>query len=803
MLLVEVTAGEEERKRHTNSTNEVSTAYGGSTSSDHNSQKEGSSSYIDDLMYSFFSNKYNGPQLDHKDLEQVEELDLEEMDLKWQTGRKLHFDAMEPVGFDKTKVECFNFYNTGQFAREFRSKGNQESRKRDAGNNGYKVRDNRRRPAKQDEHKAMVTIDGKGVDWTSHAEDDTENYALMAFNSSNLGLDTEVTSCSKVCEESYAKLKKLYDEKREQLGDANIEIQAYTLALKKDKSRLGYETQINEEVLSYENEVFERIYMPLKFDFRIDESKFTYGPKQSKTSESDVKTNDLSSCKSNSSVETLESVPKPVESKLKAVSEPKVWSDAPIIEEYESDSDDEYALKAPLEQEKPSCAFISTVKHVKTPRQTVKDQDTCSQNPKIPKKYCTGLMSIRMGLGYGYTRKACFVCGSFSHLIRDGDFHEKRMVKQVELNKRKNKDNPHQTLKGKCIIDSGCSRHMTGNKAYLVEYQDFNGGHVAFGGSKGQITDTECLVLSPEFKLPDENQVLLRVPRQNNMYSFNLENIVPSRDLACLIAKATVDESNKWHMRTKDETSGNLKDFIRQIKNQLNQKVKTIRCDNGTEFKNMDIIEFYASKGIKREYSNPRTPQQNRVTERKNRTLIEPVTAENKANKTDGPKETNYSAAKNGDENLNKNIGSKTTKDPVDQEDQAFLEELESLKRQKKEVDDATKTLRKTFAKSIEDLLLQARAARANSTNNVNTSITAVNIASTPVNTANTPVNTASLSRNVSTAGPSYPVLSTYANQDDSQILSLEDIYAVPNDGIFTSALICVKSHIIFLSKLT
>nr|GFB51932.1 hypothetical protein [Tanacetum cinerariifolium] len=75
------------------------------------------------------------------------------------------------------------------------------------------------------------------------------------------------------------------------------------------------------------------IYMPPVSDFRIDELKFTYGPKQSKTSESDAKTSDLASCESNYSVETLESVPKPVESKSKAVSEPKVWSNAPIIEE--------------------------------------------------------------------------------------------------------------------------------------------------------------------------------------------------------------------------------------------------------------------------------------------------------------------------------------------------------------------------------------------------------------------------------------------------------------------------------------
>ncbi|GJT17542.1 putative ribonuclease H-like domain-containing protein [Tanacetum coccineum] len=78
-----------------------------------------------------------------------------------------------------------------------------------------------------------------------------------------------------------------------------------------------------------------------------------------------------------------------------------------------------------------------------------------------------------------------------------------------------------------------------------------------------------------------------------------------------------------FFLRTKDETSGILKDFIRQIENQLNQKVKTIRCDNGTEFKNKDVIEFCGSKGIKREYSNARTPQQNGVAERKNRTLIE------------------------------------------------------------------------------------------------------------------------------------------------------------------------------------
>ncbi|GKB03228.1 putative ribonuclease H-like domain-containing protein, partial [Tanacetum coccineum] len=96
--------------------------------------------------------------------------------------------------------------------------------------------------------------------------------------------------------------------------------------------------------------------------------------------------------------------------------------------------------------------------------------------------------------------------------------------------------NPQQALKNKGIFDSGCSRHMTGNKDFLEK------NNVLF-------TETECLVLSPDFKLLDESQVLLRVPRQSNMYSFDLKNVVPSGDLTCLFAKATIDESKLWHRR--------------------------------------------------------------------------------------------------------------------------------------------------------------------------------------------------------------------------------------------------------------
>ncbi|GJW33355.1 hypothetical protein Tco_0053387 [Tanacetum coccineum] len=137
-------------------------------------------------------------------------------------------------------------------------------------------------------------------------------------------------------------------------------------------------------------------------------------------------------------------------------------------------------------------------------------------------------------------------------------------------------------LNEKGFVDSGCSRHMSGNIAHLSDFKEFDGGYVTFGGGanggritgKGTIktdkldfedvyfvkelkfnlfsvsqmcdkknyvlfTDSECLVLSPNFKLPDENQILLKIPRHNNMYSFDMKNIVPKDGLTCLVAKAT------------------------------------------------------------------------------------------------------------------------------------------------------------------------------------------------------------------------------------------------------------------------
>nr|GEV83524.1 putative ribonuclease H-like domain-containing protein [Tanacetum cinerariifolium] len=152
--------------------------------------------------------------------------------------------------------------------------------------------------------------------------------------------------------------------------------------------------------------------------------------------------------------------------------------------------------------------------------------------------------------------------------------------------------NPQQDLKDKRVIDSGCSRHMTKNRSYLIDYEEIDGRFVAFGGnSKGG------KIIGKDFKLTDESHVLLKVPRKDNMHSVDLKNVVPQG-------------------ATKDETSEILKKFITGIENLIDLRVKVIRCDNGTEFKNRVMNQFCEIKGIKREFSVARTPHQNEVAER-------------------------------------------------------------------------------------------------------------------------------------------------------------------------------------------
>ncbi|GJV88250.1 ribonuclease H-like domain-containing protein, partial [Tanacetum coccineum] len=172
-------------------------------------------------------------------------------------------------------------------------------------------------------------------------------------------------------------------------------------------------------------------------------------------------------------------------------------------------------------------------------------------------------------------------------------------------------------------VDSGCSRHMTENMSYLLDFKEFDGGYMCDKKNSVLFTNTGCFVLSPDFKFVDESQVLRKVPRKNNMHIVDMKNIIPKESLICLVAKATLDESMLWHRRLgkatksllyvqdtelyysafihvaygQDETSDILKSFITEIENLVDKKVKIIRCDNGIEFKNKVMSELYEKKG--------------------------------------------------------------------------------------------------------------------------------------------------------------------------------------------------------------
>ncbi|GKB28316.1 ribonuclease H-like domain-containing protein [Tanacetum coccineum] len=102
---------------------------------------------------------------------------------------------------------------------------------------------------------------------------------------------------------------------------------------------------------------------------------------------------------------------------------------------------------------------------------------------------------------------------------------------------------------------------MTGNIAHLSDFKDFDGGYVTFGGGAygGRITGKDLLIL-----LPDENQILLKIPRQDNMYSFDMKNIVPKDSLTCLVAKATSEESMLWHRRLGHINFKNINKLVKE-----------------------------------------------------------------------------------------------------------------------------------------------------------------------------------------------------------------------------------------------
>nr|GEU85764.1 hypothetical protein [Tanacetum cinerariifolium] len=641
--------------------------------------------------------------------------DLEEIDLRWQmamltmrarrflqkTGRNLGANGPTSMGFDMSKVECYNCHRKGHFAREYRS-----------------PKDPRRPVAAEPQRRTVLVetstsnalvsqCDGiRSYDWSYQAEEEPANFALMSFSSNSFS-DNEVLSCSKACSKAYAQLHTQYDKLTDDFCKSQFDViscqtglesaEARLLVYKQNESvfeknikLLNIEVQLRDNSLvtlrhKLENVKQERDDLKLKLEKFQTSSKNLTNLLASQINEktglgynSQVFTKAMFDCKNYySSKSDCESWPPsnlydrfqpsggyhavpPLYTGTFMPSKPYlVFNTAPTAVET-----DHLAFNVQLSPPKPEQDLSHTTRPSAPIIEDWPIETTIPAATSVPASPKLNSSGKRRNM------KACFVCKSVDHLIKDCDYHTKKMaqptsrtyayraltqskpvsntavrpvsaalpnllvtrlrhahpvvtefkshirrhitrssslrtsnspprvtvvqasVVSLVQGKQGTWGNPQLALQDKRVIDSGCSRHMIGNISYLSDFKELNEVYVAFGGNpeggkitgKGKIktskldfddvyfvkelkfnlfsvspicdkknsvlfTDTECLVLSSDFKLPDASQVLLRVPRENNMYNVNLKNIVPSGDLTCLFAKATLDESNLWHKR--------------------------------------------------------------------------------------------------------------------------------------------------------------------------------------------------------------------------------------------------------------
>ncbi|GJT17703.1 ribonuclease H-like domain-containing protein [Tanacetum coccineum] len=535
----------------------VSSNNSGSSNQAYGSNSANTDSMSDAVIYSFFANQSNSPQLNDEDLQQIDVDDLEEMDLKWQmamltmrakrflnkTGRKINANGSETIGFNKSKVECYNCHKKGHFARKCRAP--RENR------NIEPVR--RNVTVETTETKALVAQDGLGYDGCDRLKRTYKLWLLMAYKSSSSSSSSSCRFREYVFSESVTSIPDVAT-REEQHYDWCVKTYSLDLLLESVKmvennKQAKYPRKNNQSPRDcdfYENKFMEKPVWNNARRVNHQNSQRMYHPHP--------KGNFIPrAILMKSGLKTLNTVR---QNSLRATV--SVNTIRPINAAYP---------RPTINCAKPtSNVFNRAYSHVRRPF----NKFTTNKNNNFNEKVNTvrgNVTTVRP--------KA---------VVSDNKGNEANAVKalacwvwrpkQKVLDHVSRHNGASMNFKRFDYIDaqgrSKCSGHMTGNRSYLTDYEDINGGFVAFGGStkggkitgKGKIrtgkldfedvyfvkelkfnlfsvsqmcdkknnvlfTDTKCVVPSPDFKLNDESHVLLKVPRKDNMYNIDLKNVVP------------------------------------------------------------------------------------------------------------------------------------------------------------------------------------------------------------------------------------------------------------------------------------
>ncbi|GKA19766.1 ribonuclease H-like domain-containing protein, partial [Tanacetum coccineum] len=440
----------------TSSTNgAVNTAHGATTASTQATAINSTTikNLSDAVICAFFASQPNSPQLENEDLQQIHPDDLEEMDLRWQmamltmrarsflkkSGRKFSVNGNEIIGFDKSKVECYNCHKMGHFARECRAPRNQEN----------KNRENTRRVVlvETTTSNALISCDGSGYYWSDQVEEGPTNFALMAFSSINSNSEVSTDSnCSSSCLENVKILKEQNEQLLKDLRTSKLNVIAYKTGLESVEARLL--------VYKKNESVYEEDIKVLKCEIHLREVAITEIRRKlglAQKQKDEIQLTIVDKCKTGlwynavpppytgnfmppkpdlsfSGLEEFMNEPivselvvkKPIVETSEAkdsTDKPKVVrknNGAPIIEEWVSDSEDEAESKPKIEKKtvKPSFAKIEFVKsknQVKSPRKTTIKQGGQNKlnthSPRGNQRNWNYMMSQRLG-GQSTTRFA-------------------------------------------------------------------------------------------------------------------------------------------------------------------------------------------------------------------------------------------------------------------------------------------------------------------------------------------------------------------------------------------------------------